>query len=75
MPVTLTAGDEAYLARASDGWSTSLENVHVLDGSIRWIVTASKGRRRVEGRGATTTAAWRNALAAAEAPAPGTDWE
>jgi hypothetical protein len=73
MSVTLTAGDEAYLALASDGWSTRLETVHVLDGSLRWIVTASKGRRRIEGRDGTTTAVWRNALAAAEAPAPGTN--
>jgi hypothetical protein len=42
MPVTLTAGDEAYLALAFDGWSTRLENVHVLDGSPSGIMGRSE---------------------------------
>jgi hypothetical protein len=64
MPTDPTPADDIHRTLHAAGWSTGVDAVHTTGGEFRWIVTAWKGDRRVEGRGASATEAWRAALGA-----------
>jgi hypothetical protein len=64
MPTDATPTGELHRTLHAAGWSTGVDTAPTTGGEVRWIVTASKGDRRVEGRGATAAEAWWAALAA-----------
>jgi hypothetical protein len=64
MPTDPTPANEIHRTLHAGGWSTGVDAVHTTGGEFRWIVTAWKGDRRVEGRGASATEAWRAAMGA-----------